>query len=187
MHISNVGVVVCGVLTEGLLSEKDDVQIGPFKDGSYHASSVRSIRRNKQPVRSIRPGEAASVALVLDKKSEESIRRGMVLLDAKEAGTACWRFAARLCLLCHPASELGVNFQGTVYIGSVCQTVQVVDLDEQPEVPCRWVTVQFRFLISPEYVRTGTPLIFRQSKTKGIGEVMQIFTTDLKTQEVDVV
>ncbi|VDK73976.1 unnamed protein product [Litomosoides sigmodontis] len=177
-RVPQVNVVVCGVLTDGILREKDAVQIGPFKDGNYHLGRIESIRRNKQPVRFLRPGEAASLALAVDEMYVQSIRRGMVLLNDKDEGIACRRFTARLYLLYHPANEICVGFQGTVYIGSVCQTVTIMELDAPSIVPCQWVTVQFEFYSCPEYVRVGTPLIFRESKTKGMGEVVHIFSFD---------
>lgn len=67
--------MVCGVLTDGILREKDAVQIGPFKDGNYRTGRIESIRRNKQPVRFLRPGEAASMALAVDETYVQSIRR----------------------------------------------------------------------------------------------------------------
>ncbi|MCP9264787.1 GTP-binding protein 2 [Dirofilaria immitis] len=178
-HVSQANVVVCGVLMDGVLREKDSVQVGPFRDGNYHIGRVESIRRNKQPVCFVRPGEAASVALALDKIYVESLRRGMVLLNAKDERIACRRFTARLYLLYHPANEICVGFQGTVYIGSVCQTATIMELDAPSIVPCQWATVQFEFYSCPEYVRVGTPLIFRESKTKGMGEVVRIFGFDL--------
>lgn len=54
-----------------------------------------------------------------------------------------------------------------------------MELDVPSIVPCQWVTVQFEFYNYPEYVRVGTPLIFRESKTKGMGEVVRIFDSDL--------
>lgn len=66
-----------------------------------------------------------------------------------------------------------------VYIGSVCQTATITELDAPSIVPGQWVTVQFEFYSCPEYVRVGTPLIFRESKTKGMGEVVHIFGFDL--------
>uniref|UniRef100_A0A1I7VG43 Tr-type G domain-containing protein n=1 Tax=Loa loa TaxID=7209 RepID=A0A1I7VG43_LOALO len=177
-RVPQVNVVVCGVLTEGILREKDAIQIGPFKDGNYHIGKIESIRRNKQPVRFVRSGEAASMALALDEICIPNIRRGMVLLNAKDEGIACRRFTARLYLLYHPATEICVGFQGTVYIGSVCQTATITKLDAPSIVPCQWVTAQFEFYSCPEYVRVGTPLIFRESKTKGMGEVVHIFGFD---------
>uniref|UniRef100_A0A0R3RSY2 Tr-type G domain-containing protein n=1 Tax=Elaeophora elaphi TaxID=1147741 RepID=A0A0R3RSY2_9BILA len=178
-RVPQVSVVVCGVLMGGILREKDAVQIGPFKDGNYHIGRIETIRRNKQPVHFVRPGEAASIALALDGTYIQNIRRGMVLLNAKDEGIACRRFTARLYLLYHPANEICVGFQGTVYIGSVCQTATIMELDAPSIVPCQWVTVQFEFYSCPEYVRVGTPLIFRESKTKGMGEVVHIFGFDL--------
>lgn len=70
-----VNIVVCGVLTDGILREKDAIQIGPFKDGNYHSGRIESIRRNKQPVRFVRPGEAASMALAVDEIYVQNIRR----------------------------------------------------------------------------------------------------------------
>lgn len=68
--------MVCGVLIDGVLSEKERVQIGPFRDGSYQLGVIDSIRRNRQPVRSVRPGEAASVALALENSVyEDHVRR----------------------------------------------------------------------------------------------------------------
>lgn len=66
---------MCGVLTDGILRENDAIQIGPFKDGNYHIGRIESIRRNKQPVRFLRPGEAASMALALDEIYVQNIRR----------------------------------------------------------------------------------------------------------------
>lgn len=67
--------MVCGVLMSGILREKETVQIGPFKEGGYHIGRVESIRFNKQPVRFVRPGEAASVAIALEEIYVQDIRR----------------------------------------------------------------------------------------------------------------
>ena len=41
----------------------------------------------------------------------------------------------------------------------------------------RWNRILSRFLYSCEFVRVGTPLIFRQGKiTRGMGEVTEVFT-----------
>ncbi|VDM99144.1 unnamed protein product [Thelazia callipaeda] len=178
-RVPQVGIVVCGMLTNGVLHEKDSIQIGPFKNGSYQIGNIETIRRNKQPVQFIRPGEAASLALTLDENIfDGSIRRGMVVLDAKEEGISCRRFTARLYLFHHPANEICVGFQGTVYVGSVRQTVTIIELDAPSVTACQWVTVLFEFYSCPEYIRVGTPFIFHESKTKGVGEVIQILNSN---------
>lgn len=57
---------MCGLLTEGIINEGDKIKIGPDLNGLYHPGKVESIHRNKQPVRSIKPGEAASLAVSFD-------------------------------------------------------------------------------------------------------------------------
>ncbi|PAV86098.1 hypothetical protein WR25_24426 [Diploscapter pachys] len=124
--VPHVGVVVCGLLSEGRLHEGQTTLIGPFKDSSYH--KVNSI------------------------------------------------FTANLFLLSHCVKHLCIGFMGTVYIGSIRQTVRVVAIDnaEQAVEQLVWATVTMEFLTHPEFIREGTPLIFRQGKTKGMGEVVEV-------------
>lgn len=65
-----------------------------------------------------------------------------------------------------------------MYIGSVCQTATIIDMDASCIMPCTWVTARFEFYSGPEFVRVGTPLIFRQGKTKGMGEVIELLKED---------
>ncbi|KHN86488.1 GTP-binding protein 2 [Toxocara canis] len=184
-RVPYVGTVVCGMLTDGVLSEEDRIQLGPDRNGAYHIGKVESIRRNKQPVRSIKPGEAASVALSFEHPLEAAvadIRRGMVMINAKDTAVSYRRFTARLYLLYHPSSEICIGFQTTVYIGSVCQTATIIDMDASCIIPCTWVTARFEFYSGPEFVRVGTPLIFRQGKTKGMGEVVELLKEDIATE-----
>lgn len=73
MFIVKVGTVVCGMLIDGVLSEDDRIRLGPDRNGAYHVGKVDSIRRNKQPVRSIKPGQAASVALSFEHPLEAAL------------------------------------------------------------------------------------------------------------------
>ncbi|VDK42255.1 unnamed protein product [Anisakis simplex] len=185
-RVPRIGTIVCGMLTDGVLSEENRIKIGPDRNGAYHVGKVESIRRNKQPVRSIKPGQAASIAITFDNPSQVAdveIRRGMVMMNAKDFSPSYRRFTARLYLLYHPSSEICVGFQTTVYIGSVCQTATIIDIDAACIVPCQWVTAQFEFYNGPEFVRIGTPLIFRQGKTKGMGEVIALPEEDIISEE----
>ena len=38
--------------------------------------------------------------------------------------------------------------------------------------------VLFRFINRPEYIRVGSRLLFREGKTKGMGEVTKIYPVD---------
>ncbi|VDK81227.1 unnamed protein product [Cylicostephanus goldi] len=99
----------------------------------------------------------------------------MVLLPAATKPTCSRRFVASLFLLSHPTRHLCTGFQATVYIGSVRQTAAIVDIDRPSLEQGKWATVMFELMNSPEYIRPATPLIFRQGKTKGMGEVLEVF------------
>lgn len=174
-NVPHVGTVVGGMLSQGRLQEGQGVFVGPFRDGSYEKAQIGSIRRSKQPVRAILPGEAASVALNFMSGTSVQLRRGMVLVPTSERPTACLRFSANLFLLSHDSRHLCVGFQATVYIGSVCQTATVVEMDQSSLKQGTWASVTLEFYTTPEFVRVGTPLIFRQGKTKGMGEVTDVF------------
>lgn len=77
-----VGIVVCGLMNDGMLSQYDRIQLGPDKKGMFHIGKVDSIYRNKQPVRYVGPGEAPSIAISLtepDALAFEDIRRASQL------------------------------------------------------------------------------------------------------------
>jgi GTPase len=174
-RVPKVGLVLCGILTQGVMSEGDAVQIGPDSSGAFHLGKIDSIRRNKQPVMVIRPGEAASVAVsFVSPTNVNSLRRGIVIMSAKDAGVSCKRFVARFYLLYHPATEICIGFQGTVYLGTLCRTATIVEFDPPSIQPCVWVNVVFEFYRTPEFVLVGTPLIFRMGQTKGMGEVISV-------------
>ncbi|CAI4225094.1 unnamed protein product [Auanema sp. JU1783] len=173
-NVPHVGTVVYGMLSQGRLQEGDTMFVGPLRDGTYEKAQVRTIRRSKQPVRAILPGQAATIALTILSADNVPLRRGMVLIHCTEVPTSCLRFKANLFLLCHPARQLSTGFQATVYIGSVCQTATIVEIDRDSLKQGKWANVVFEFYCHPEYVQVGTPLIFRQGKTKGMGEVTDV-------------
>ena len=101
-------------MNEGILYVGDRIKIGPSRNGNYQEGRVCSIRRNKQPIFSILPGEAASVAVSFDSVDENTvIRRGMVMLSENQPATCCWEFEAKFFLIYHPGNEIEVGFQGT--------------------------------------------------------------------------
>ncbi|KAK6016365.1 elongation factor Tu GTP binding domain protein [Ostertagia ostertagi] len=103
------------------------VPVGPLINGKFFEKAfIGSIRRSRQPVQAVLPGEAVSIAL------------------------------------------------SRLYIGSVRQTAAIVDIDRPSLEQGKWATVLFQLMGGPEYILAGTPLIFRQGKTKGMGEVMEV-------------
>jgi len=178
-HVPNVGTVVCGLLADGIINENDQLKVGPDSDGCFHRVIVESVQRNKQPCRLVRAGQAASIAVSLINDADHlDIRKGMILVGKDDQPIACWQFDARVCVLYHPSQDICVGFQATVYIGNVCQTATIKTMDKSSLRVCHWAIVRFAFYRQPESVRPGARLIFREGKTKGMGEVLRIFVSN---------
>ena len=59
-----------------------------------------------------------------------------------------------------------------VHIGNVCQTATIVDMEATSLHTNDCSVVTLVFLKQPEYVTVGSRLLFRERKTKGIGQVI---------------
>ncbi|CAI2354613.1 unnamed protein product [Caenorhabditis sp. 36 PRJEB53466] len=172
-NVPHVGQVVGGMLSEGQLHEGADVLVGPLKDGSFEKVAVGSIRRSRQAVACVNPGEAASISLNLP--DGIILRRGMVLTSVIAPPPVCYEFTANLLLLCHSTKQICEGFQATVFIGSVCATATITQITDSDYMrPGKWSIVRMCFAYQPEVIREGSPIILRQGKTKGMGEVLKV-------------
>lgn len=62
-NVPEVGTVLGGTLTRGVLRVGDKVMVGPREDGEFVETSVATIRRNRTPCRMVRARQAATVTL----------------------------------------------------------------------------------------------------------------------------
>ena len=76
--LPQVGTVLGGLLTQGVLTENMKLLLGPLEDGSFHPVQVQSIQRHKSSCRVVRAGQSASLALNIELPN---IRKGMILAD----------------------------------------------------------------------------------------------------------
>ena len=95
--VPGVGTVVSGTVTRGIISVQPSAQtslvLGPsIGDGSFKATSVKSIHYKRLLVDSVRAGQTA--ALALKKVKRNAVRKGMVLVgnDRSAPPMATWEF-----------------------------------------------------------------------------------------------
>lgn len=174
--VPQVGTVVGGVIRRGSIREGEKLLLGPSDSGSFQEVKVRTVHRNRLPCRLIQAGQAASVAL-LD-VGREHLRKGMVLLSPSVQPACCKQFEADVYVLYH-SRNITKNFQTTIHIGTVCQTAMITSIDRSHIKTNEKARVVFQFKFKPEYIRAGARLLFRDGKTKGVGEVTQIFPLDM--------
>ncbi|KAJ8923870.1 hypothetical protein NQ315_010452 [Exocentrus adspersus] len=147
----DLGQILGGLLTKGVITEGSKMQIGPMKNGSFQNVNVKSIHRNRVPCRMVRAGQSAAICLdtiVL------GLRNGMVLLSHEE--------------------------NAKVHIGNIRQTAVVIGICSSKCIHTNERdSVLFKFKLHPEYVTVGQRLLFREGASKGIGEITQVFPLTL--------
>jgi len=172
--VPNVGTVVGGLVSQGIITEGMTLNLGPFENGDFKPVVVTSIKRNRAPCRLVRATQSAALAIDVP---VHDVRRGMVLVDTRaDAVMATMLFRASVNLLYHP-TQIQPGFRATVHVGNVRQTA-IIEAIQPPDKNISMnndkANVVFRFIRTPEYIKPGARLLFREGRTKGMGRVTEI-------------
>jgi len=169
--VPGVGTVVSGTLVSGQVQGNQNLLLGPDEFGKFFTVNVKSIHTKRLPVKLVKAGQTAAIALKKVKRS--SLRKGMVMLDIITKPKACREFEAEILVLYH-STTISTAYQAVVHCGVAQQTAKLVGLDKEYIRTGDKAKVQFRFMYWPEYVKEGSRLIFREGRTKGIGRITRI-------------
>ncbi|XP_055878486.1 GTP-binding protein 2-like [Biomphalaria glabrata] len=173
--VPDVGTIVGGIIHRGSIREGDQLMLGPNDTGSYREVKVKTVHRNRLPCRLIQAGQAACVALMDVERKD--IRKGMVLVSPQSPIVCCKEFEADIYVLFHSKS-ITKNFQTTIHIGTVRQTGTIIQIDRDHIKTNEKARVTFMFKYKPEHIRVGARLLFREGRSKGMGEVTRIIPFD---------
>ncbi|KAJ2715770.1 hypothetical protein H4R19_001019 [Coemansia spiralis] len=192
-----VGTVVSGVVASGSIRSGDTVWLGPDYSGGFIATAVRGIQRKRADVQAAHAGQ--SVSLALKKISRSQVRRGMVILGRPEPQhqavappRASRTFEAEVVVLYH-TTTITSRYQAMVHCGSVRQTARVLSIkhidsgghtDDTALRTGDRARVVFQFIRHPEFIPTGSRLIFREGRTKGVGKVVRVLAPAEELQAV---
>eukprot|EP01094_Clydonella_sp_ATCC50884_P018850 TRINITY_DN3566_c0_g1_i1.p1 TRINITY_DN3566_c0_g1~~TRINITY_DN3566_c0_g1_i1.p1 ORF type:complete len:393 (-),score=115.37 TRINITY_DN3566_c0_g1_i1:179-1357(-) len=180
LHVDNtfsvhgVGTVVSGTLLAGVISLNDTLLLGPDGTGQFRPTTIKGIHTSRLPVKSAKAGQSVSLALKKVKRSQT--RKGQVVLAASYEPQAVWEFDAEIFVITH-STTIGNKYEAVVHCACARQTAQIVGLEGvlRSGVTAR---VRFRFKYKPEYVEEGARLIFREGKTKGIGNIVRVIKNE---------
>jgi len=179
--VPGVGTVVSGTLVAGNISVNQTLMLGPDEFGAFNPAVVKSIQTKRLPVRSVKAGQSAAIALKKIKRS--SLRKGMVMVDPSLKPVSCREFEAEVLVLYH-STTISANYQAVVHCGVSQQTAKLVGLNKDYMRTGDKAKVQFRFMYWNEYVKEGARLIFREGRTKGIGRVTRIIRPEEEIGDV---
>lgn len=177
--VPGVGTVVSGTTLRGTIRLNDTLLLGPDPVGQFTPIAVKSIHRKRMPVREVRGGQTASFALKKIKRSQ--IRKGMVMVAPALNPTASWEFEGEILVLHHPTT-ISTRYQAMVHCGSLRQTAQIVSMSQDCLRTGDKALVHFRFIKHPEYIKPGLRLVFREGRTKAVGNVVRAIVHTVPTQ-----
>ncbi|CAG5131434.1 unnamed protein product [Candidula unifasciata] len=170
--VPGVGTVVSGTLLQGQIKLNDTLLLGPDALGQFQPVPIKSIHRKRMPVRVVKGGQTASFSLKKIKRA--SIRKGMVMVSSKIEPKACWEFEGEILVLHHPTT-ISVKYQAMVHVGSVRQTATIISMTQEHLRTGDKAIVRFRFIKNPEYLKTDMRMVFREGRTKAVGNITKLF------------
>lgn len=98
----------------------------------------------------------------------------MVLLEKSSEYKTCREFEAEVIIL-HHATTIKPKYQAVIHVGVIRQTAQVVEIrDKELLRTGDKGLVLFRFINSPEYLHMGANILFREGRTRGLGQVTRL-------------
>ncbi|OAD58181.1 GTP-binding protein 1 [Eufriesea mexicana] len=168
--VPGVGTVVSGTTLKGVIKLNDTLLLGPDPLGRFIPIAVKSIHRKRMPVREVRGGQTASFALKKIKRSH--IRKGMVMVAQVLNPQACWEFEGEILVLHHPTT-ISSCYQAMVHCGSIRQTASIISMSRDCLRTGDKALVRFRFIKHPEYIKPGQRMVFREGRTKAVGNVVK--------------
>lgn len=169
--VAGVGTVVSGTTMQGVIRLNDILLLGPDATGAFQSVPIKSIHRKRLPVKEVRAGQTASFSL--KKIKRQDIRKGMVLAAQELKPCATWEFDADVLVLHHPTT-ISAKYQAMVHCGSLRQTATIIHMDKEHLRTGDKAACRFRFIKCPEYITTGTKMIFREGRTKAVGTITKL-------------
>ncbi|KAI5717011.1 hypothetical protein M8J76_016071 [Diaphorina citri] len=155
----------------GTIRLNDTLMLGPDPLGHFIPIAVKSIHRKRMVVREVRGGQTASFSLKKIKRSQ--IRKGMVMVSPALNPVAVWEFEGEILVLHHPTT-ISSRYQAMVHCGSIRQTASILSMSAECLRTGDKAAVHFRFIKHPEYLRAGQRMVFREGRTKAVGNVTKV-------------
>lgn len=168
--VPGVGTVISGTCLQGRIRLNDTLLLGPDPLGHFLPIAVKSIHRKRMSVAEVRVGQTASFALKKIKRSQ--IRKGMVMVSPEVKPQACWEFEGEILVLHHPTT-ISSRYQAMVHCGSIRQTASILHMSKECLRTGDKALVRFRFIKYPEYIRPQQRMVFREGRTKAVGNVLK--------------
>jgi GTPase len=177
-QVPGIGLVLSGTMFSGKVKQGDLLWLGPLGDNSFTPVTVKTIHTKRTPVGSVRAGLDACFAVkAMDKAVKlrrEMVRRGMAMVQSKDAAHATWEFEAEVRVLQHPTT-IRANYSPVIHAHSIRQAARIVSMEQESLRTGDTALLRFRFQFRSEFITPGTTILFCEGMTKGVGKVTRVF------------
>jgi len=170
-HVHGVGIVVGGVCIQGNMPASTMAWLGPFKRGDFRPVRVKSIFTEDTDSGVIEAGQYGTCALHCKGLRRKHISKGMVLTTDPEIA-AVQEITARIFIL-HHATTIKVGYKPVVHCRTVKRAAEIVEMNKDVIRSGDYAKVKMRFSV-PVFVLKGDHFVFRESKSKGVGKIIEI-------------
>lgn len=176
--VTGVGMVVSGIVRAGTITINQNLFLGPDSTGSFKSVVVKGIHSKRVPIESALAGQSVSLNIKSLAKKEvlkkSSYKKGMVLIDKELCPETVREFDAEVVIL-HHATTIRPNYQPIIHCGVVRQAASVIEMSNELLRSGDKGLIRFRFAYHPEILHPGMQILFREGRTKGLGEVRKIY------------
>lgn len=178
-NVPGIGLVVSGTTKGDNIKVKQKLYIGPF-NGHFKEVIVRSIHNSiRQDIKQIVGGVQGCFAIKPTKTKEvltkKNIRNGMVLIHSIDI----WKknivriFWAKITVL-HHTTTIKTGYTPVIHCGPIRQSASIILGEEKQLRSGDNCVVQFKFTYHSEFLEKNMIFFFRDGKTKGVGEVIDL-------------
>ena len=172
-HVRGVGIVVGGVCIQGRMPRNTMAFLGPFKNGQFRPVKVKSIFTQDSDSGNIEAGQYGTLAIACKGLRRKHIQKGMVLTSDPFIG-AVKEITARIFIL-HHATTIKVGYRPVLHCRTVKRVAEIVQMNKDVVRSGDYARVTMRF-DAPVFVMEDDHFIFRESKSKGIGKIINTIT-----------
>lgn len=177
-NVKGIGTVFSGKLVSGTIKKNDKLLLGPFY-GKWINVVAKSLHDNfKNNVERLIAGESGCIAVNSKTDfSKSKIRRGVILVNKDNTDNASRYFDADIAILTRHSTTIKRGYSPIINCNMISQMARIVDIyDERDFIRCGdKAKVKFKFSFRPENVEKGDRIIFRDGRTKGFGQITQIY------------
>ncbi len=169
--VLGVGTVVSGTVRQGKIKKGDKLLLGPTSSGRFIPISVRSIEMHYYKKDSAEAGEVVGISI--SGAEVNSIKRGMIISDLLYKPQPVREFEADVTILVHPTT-IKEGYECITHIETIAETTIFQPLNKEYLSAGDSGKIRMRFKYRPYAIREGQKLIFREGRSKGVGEVSKI-------------